>query len=279
MNISPILARLDSEICACHPARITALVAAIRQHAVDIQAAEHPNVKALRERLKPSADVTPDGIAIIPVNGVLAQRPDIVELLYYGAEDTSAIQDMVKSASADNAVKGILLKVDSPGGFITGGPETADAVAKAASRKPTVAFTDGMMASLAYWIGSQASAVIATRSASVGSIGVFAAHIDATEFHKAIGMKVEITRNTGGDLKAAGAFGTSMTEAQRADIQAGVDSTFAAFAKDVRRTRQDVSADSMRGQVFDGPDAKKAGLIDAVGSLSYALSRLRGMIG
>jgi len=55
------------------------------------------------------------------------------------------------------------MDINSPGGFSVGGAEIADAIFKSA--KPTVAWVGGMMCSLAYWIGSQAKAVISARSA------------------------------------------------------------------------------------------------------------------
>jgi hypothetical protein len=58
-----------------------------------------------------------------------------------------------------------VLNVNSPGGFSVGGAEIADAVFEFS--KPTVVWVGGMMCSLAYWIGSQAGAVVATRSAGI----------------------------------------------------------------------------------------------------------------
>jgi signal peptide peptidase SppA len=237
--------------------------------------AEHPALTAFREKLKPNYTVA-GGVATIPVEGVLARKPDVFEMAFYGVEDSGNVLDMVQRAANDPEVKGILLAIDSPGGFLTGGPEVADAVS--AAGKPSVAWSGGMMASLAYWIGSQADEVIASRSALVGSIGVYAAFADYTKRAEAAGIKVEVFKNAEGTFKAAGLPGTSLTDAQRTHIQAGVQATFADFKSAVVSARPAIPAGAMQGQTFSGQWAKDAGLIDRIGDQAYAVGVLRGMI-
>lgn len=240
-------------------------------------AAEHPYFKGMREKLKPQMTVTDDGIAIIPVEGVLARKPDVFEL-FYGVEDTNNVFEMVDRASRDNAIKGTLLDVDSPGGFMTGGPEVGDVVKAMSKRKPVVTWTGGMMASLGYWIGSQASRVIASRSAIVGSIGVFTTHLDWTKAHEAIGVKVEVIKNSEAEFKAAGIMGTALTESQRANIQERMKAAFTEFRRAVTGARADLPDDAMKGQVFSGQEGVKAGLVDVLGTREQALRILRGMV-
>ncbi|MFM7102570.1 MAG: hypothetical protein ACKO3N_15530, partial [Verrucomicrobiota bacterium] len=115
-----------------------------------LQAAELPYLKKLREDLRPKAVVSGD-VAIVPISGTLGRRPDVIDLLYFGMEDTEVLLEEFSQAAANPWVRGILLDVDSPGGFLTGGPELADAVRRTSTRKPVVAWTGGSMASLAYW--------------------------------------------------------------------------------------------------------------------------------
>ena len=245
--------------------------------AIDFQAAEHPGLKKAREMLKPQADIRGD-IAVLPIDGVLARKPDPWEMAFYGVEDTCAVLDMVNQAASNEDIRGILLNVDSPGGFLTGGPEVADAVRAAAKQKPVVAWTGGTMASLAYWIGSQASEVIASRSATVGSIGVYMALPDYSKAFEAAGIKMDVIKNKEGAFKAAGVPGTSLTEEQRAHFQDRIQASFQEFQRAVKASRPDATADSMRGQTFTGRESKAAGLVDRVGDLPYAMGVLRQMI-
>ena len=77
------------------------------------------------------------------------------------------------------------------------------------SSKPTVAWAGGMMCSLAYWIGTQASAVVSTRSAMVGSIG---AYVSVVDFHRMLanaGIEVKVFTQQGGDLQGGGDAGSA----------------------------------------------------------------------
>ena len=241
------------------------------------QAAEHPLLKAMRERLRPQIERAGD-LAIVPVAGALARRPDPVEMAFGDFEDTDSIRSLVEQAAADSDVSGILLDVDSPGGFYTGGPELADAVRSAGKRKPVVAWTGGMMASLAYWVGSQATQVVASRSATVGSIGVFIALYDVTKLFDAFGVRVELFKNKEGSLKAAGLPGTSLSDAQREHFQERAQAAFEEFRKTVQSARAGVPAEAMRGQTFSGVEAKGVGLVDRIGDRAFALSALRALV-
>jgi signal peptide peptidase SppA len=243
--------------------------------AFEPQAAEHPYFKELRAKLKPKAQVRDDGVAIIPIEGVLARKPDPYEMLFYGIEDSNSILEMVDTAASDKAIKGVLFDVDSPGGFVTGGPEVADAIRLMGQSKPTVAFTGGTMASLAYYIGSQAGTVVASRSAQVGSIGVYTTNVDYSRMLENAGIKVEVIKNKEADYKAAGVMGTPLTDAQRSNIQARIQSTFEDFKGAVKGARPQAQDYAMKGQVFSGKDAKAAGLVDAIGDFNYALSLLK----
>jgi signal peptide peptidase SppA len=236
--------------------------------------AEHPALKAMRERLKPQMTISAEGIATIPVEGILARKPDVYEMLY-GVEDTSAILDMVETAQNSPDVRGILVLGDSPGGFVTGGPEVADAIKQTNKQKPVVAWTGGTMASLAYYICSQAGTVVASRSSQVGSIGVMAAYADYTKAREQSGVKLEVIRNKEADFKSPGAYGTALNDDQRAHIQERIQASFKDFKKAVQTARPQVKDDAMRGQVFTGSEAKREGLVDAVGDKSYALALLR----
>lgn len=244
---------------------------------IEPAAAEHPAIRRLRDGLKPQAERV-GNLAVIPISGALMRRPDPWEMAWGEAEDTDSIRALVDQVSADSDVAGILLDVDSPGGYLTGGPELADAVRSARARKPVVAWTGGMAASLAYWVASQANEVIASRSAAVGSIGVYIALLDYSRLFEAFGVKLELFRNREGTLKATGIPGASLTEPQRDHLQEVAQTTFGQFKAAVRSARPDVTDEAMKGQTLAGAEARKAGLIDRVGDRTFALSVLRGLV-
>ena len=167
-------------------------------------AAEPESWGKVRQAFAPKATVE-NGVGVLEISGILAYRPDIGSLFFDGFEDSAEVLAAFRRLDADPETKAIVLNVNSPGGFSIGGAEIADAVHNSA--KPTVTWAGGMMCSLAYWIGSQASAVISSRSAMVGSIG---AYVSVVDFHRMLanaGIEVKVFTNKEGTYKAAGTRG------------------------------------------------------------------------
>ncbi|HNQ88391.1 MAG TPA: S49 family peptidase [Verrucomicrobiota bacterium] len=223
--------------------------------------------RKVRQALAPRTTVE-GGIGVLEISGVLAYRPDLGEMFFDGFEDSAEVLSAFRRLEADPDVNALILDINSPGGFSVGGAEIADAVFKSA--KPTVAWVGGMMCSLAYWIGSQASAVISTRSAMVGSIG---AYVSVVDFHRMLanaGIEVKVFTNKEGTFKAAGMPGVPIAEDHAAEFTRQAQRSFDVFRADVLRAREGVPVEAMQGQVFDGHAAKRVGLVDALGDLNYA---------
>jgi signal peptide peptidase SppA len=240
-------------------------------------AAEHPDLTKLRERLKPKMRLE-DGIAHIPIEGVIAYNPDPVEMAFYGVEDSRNIMKMIQDARLHKDVQGIQLNVDSPGGMTMGGMEIAEAVADTNKIKPVSAHIGGMGASLGYLIPSQAGDVTASRAAMVGSIGAYVMHTDLSRMAERWGIKVEVFKNKEGKYKAAGVPGTSLSDDQRANFQERAQVAFDDFKGMVLEARPGISAETMQGQVFTGKNALGLGLVDAVCGCDEATLRLKKRI-
>ena len=196
--------------------------------------------------------------AIIPIKGVITSGLHPIYRVI-GFADTEQIAGWIRAAVANPLVEEILLRIDSPGGMVTGTPELAAAVAAADRIKPVLAHTSGMMDSAAYWIASQARAICCTPSADVGCVGVYQLYYDQTAYLATMGIKANIFKS--GDLKASGHPDIPMTEAQAAHVQAEIDAIGVQFRAAVT-ARRDIDEDSMRGQSFLGTEALARGLVD-----------------
>jgi signal peptide peptidase SppA len=230
-------------------------------------AAEPETWKKTRQAFAPRTKID-NGVGILEISGILAYRPDLGSLFFDGFEDSAEVLTAFRRLETDPEAQAILLNIHSPGGFSIGGPEIADAIHGCG--KPTVAWAGGMMCSLAYWIGSQAKAVVASRSAMVGSIG---AYVSVIEFHRMLanaGVEVKVFRNKEGIHKAAGMPGTPVSDEHAAEFTRQAQRSFDLFRADVQRSRNNVPASVMQGQVFDGAEARRNGLVDALGDLGYA---------
>jgi len=216
-------------------------------------------------------------IAVIPVTGLLMKRPTSFERRLFGASSTSMTGAAIQSAALDKGIDSILLWVDSPGGTVDGTAELADTVVAASKKykKRTVAHIDGLGASAAYWIASQAQEVYATRMSQVGSIGVRMMAYDWSRMFENEGITPVVVDT--GQHKSAGAPGTKITDTQRAEWQRVVDGMFEQFkgaissARGLKGKRLDAVTE---GQVWLGTEAVDLGLIDGTQSLDATLADL-----
>jgi signal peptide peptidase SppA len=215
-----------------------------------------------------------DGIGIIRIHGPLMRDPDLISSLLFGATDMNQVAEAIQEAVSRDEVKSILLDIDSPGGTVNGTPELAQAVADAAKLKSIHAFSAGQMCSAAYWIASQADAIYATPSARVGSIGVLLPMLDETKAFEQAGLKVELF--AAGKFKSVGVPGVSLTDEQRAWLQADIDEIYGDFKAAVLARGRRITADVMEGQCFSGRKASYNSLTSGVvQDRATALMKLR----
>jgi signal peptide peptidase SppA len=200
-----------------------------------------------------------DGIAHIPIGGPIGKGFGKFEK-GAGAVDVDDVRSELDQAEQDPLVRAIILDIDSPGGMVKGTPELADRVA--ACDKPIYTFCAGCMCSAAYWIGSAADMICATKTADIGSIGVYCALVDSSERYKAMGVKVDVI--AAGKYKGAGIPGTALSPDHREQLQNWINETAAMFYEHVQAMRPDASLEDMQGQVFKAKSAMARGLIDQV---------------
>lgn len=178
-----------------------------------------------------------------------------------------AIREAVVHAAEDPAIKHIMLDINSGGGTVNGVADVASLIRHVNDKvKPVTAFTDGAMMSAAYWLGSSAGKVYASKVAGVGSIGVIATHQEFSKMMEDIGIKATVIRS--GKYKALANSMEPLTDAAKTQIQDSLDVIYGVFVQHVSAMR-DVSynvADSKmaQGREFWGDAALSAGLVDGI---------------
>lgn len=208
-----------------------------------------------------------DGIAYIAIEGAMMKGRSS----FGGCCTVDARRDL-RAADADPLVRGIMLRIDSPGGTVNGTPELADEVAKL--KKPCFAMVEGMCCSAAYWVASQADRIIAGRADLIGSIGVYAVLEDSTGMQEQWGIKSTVVST--GPFKGLGADG-KVSDALVSDVQREVNDLNEHFLAAVADGRG-VALESVRtladGRVHVGDKAMGLGLVDEIGSLDMAVAEL-----
>lgn len=231
---------------------------------------------SLHAKFSPSAGLIPDspgpastqptedddempGVAVIQVYGILGKHLSDMETMCGGC-DVDAISADMEAALGDSSVQSILFDFDSPGGVVSGIPELAAKIRAADQIKPCYAFTEAQCCSAAYWLASACRAVFCTQSADLGSIGVYVALVDDSEWWAKEGYKLNLIK--AGEYKAMGISGQPLSDKERALIQADVDNIYSMFTADVLAGRGVVATETMQGQTFMGVAAVTANLAD-----------------
>jgi HK97 family phage prohead protease len=196
---------------------------------------------------------------------------------------TDWLVDALNEAATNEAVRGVVLDIDSGGGMAVGTPEAAEAIYRFRDVKPIWAVANGGAYSAAYYLAAAAGRLLVTPSGGVGSIGTLTMHEDITEMLANIGVKVEILRATEAENKARFNPFESLTDEERAVVVEELDTRNGQFLSDVARYRgmepESVAEVSELGRTFLAPAAVAIGLADGVMTLRDAVAEMSAMVG
>ncbi|MDO5037853.1 MAG: signal peptide peptidase SppA [Tissierellia bacterium] len=220
-------------------------------------------------------------IAVLPVEGTIINMATSYPGLTEGYQHAQFI-DSLYAATEDDTVKGILLKVNSPGGGVYESAEIHHHIEeiKKLSDKPIWTFMGNMAASGGYYISAPTDHIIASPETLTGSIGVIMSHTDYQELYGKLGLKEEPFKSA--PMKDIGAGYRDMTEEERALMQGLVDGMYSRFIDVVAQGRgltRDQALALGDGRIFDGYQALEAGLVDEIGFYDEALGRFESELG
>lgn len=191
---------------------------------------------------------------------------------YCGPEGTKSKQAIIASTESDPNCAGVVLDIDSGGGQVAGTPEFYDFLKNYS--KPIVSYTDGLMCSAAYYIGSAADHIIANKRAdAIGSIGAMVSFLDFTGMYEKKGAKLIKAYATKSTEKNADV--ESMLQGDVAPyIQNQLDPIVEDFISDIKATRTNVSEQVFKGATYNASKAIKLGLVDEMGTLTTAINKV-----
>lgn len=215
--------------------------------------------------------------ALINVDGAIVYGASMLDKLFFGAVDTKEIMEAVADVMNDDKITDIVFAVNSPGGTAKKMNVLSDMVYALSQRKNTVSVNTGVMASAAYYFGSQTGAVFTDDELNhTGSIGTKAILYDDSEMFKSQGVKVIPVAT--GEHKAMLESGVEITEGQVQIIQDLVNEMQDKFNEAVERTRvnADMSdgSEGRSGLSFTYNKAQELGLVDGVKSVDEAFTFL-----
>jgi len=218
--------------------------------------------------------VNDEDIAIINVFGGMSHRGGWWRTSY------ESIRANFRTALNDSSVKAILFNFDTPGGVVSGVFDLADEIRNSRDVKPSYAFVNEQATSAGYALASATSKVFSPRTGMVGSIGVRMIHVDFSKMDKAAGIKVSIIY--AGARKIDFDDSMPLSPEARKVGQDCVDKAYDLFVKTVYKNRRvgslDLTEEKIRATeagIFEGEDAKTAGLIDDVMTFEQAINYIK----
>ncbi|MCB0340237.1 MAG: signal peptide peptidase SppA, partial [Bdellovibrionales bacterium] len=196
-------------------------------------------------------------IAVLELSGVITDSKDFLDALYKQVEDDS--------------VKGIVVRIDSPGGAVGPAQEIYSALYRLRDKKPIIASMGTVAASGGLYVALGASKILCQPGTLTGSIGVI---VQIPNFKKVVDLVgVDVYTIKSGELKDAGNSFRAMTEREREFLQSTVDVAYGQFVDAVTQSR---SLDEAKvrefadGRLILGSQAIDYGIADGYGDVQDA---------
>ena len=220
-----------------------------------------------------------DKVVILPIEGVILETEE------------GFVSRAIDHALKDENVKAVVLRVNSPGGSVSGSDYLYHHLRRFAEndkrKVPLVVSMGGIAASGGYYVamavGSTPDAIFAEPTTFTGSIGVLIPHYNLVELMQKVGVEDDSIASN--PLKMMGSLSKPMTEKERQIFQSLVDDSFDRFKQIVRSGRSKFEKDPAAldrlatGQIYAAEQAKKNGLVDQIGFLEDAVDRAIALAG
>jgi protease-4 len=216
-------------------------------------------------------------IAIIDVSGTIFEGED------------SFADKQIKRVRDDSEVVGVVVRVNSPGGTVTGSDFIYHRLRELAEKRrlPIVVSMGSVCASGGYYVamavGNQSNTIFAEPATWTGSIGVIIPHFDISAGLAKLGISEDSIASA--PLKKMGTPTRPMTEAERKILQTLVEESFRDFKDIVVSGRPKFKADPAAlnavatGQIFTAKQALERGLVDRLGFIEDAITRATELAG
>lgn len=228
-------------------------------------------------------------IAVMELEGEI--ESSYGESFFGGDSNASALLKSLINVKKDNDIKGVIIKINSPGGTVAMSQSIYNQIMKIRQEKPVVVVLDDTAASGGYYVASAADRIIAQGGTLTGSIGVIFSFMD---FHELLTNKlfVDSVVIKSGKYKDIGSPTRVFTQDERALMQEVVNDSYDQFIEAIIKGRvnrndkytveKSVLTESelkkyADGRIFTGRQAKKLGFVDSIGDIDTAKDMIEKM--
>jgi protease-4 len=191
-------------------------------------------------------------------------------------------RELVEAAAADDTVKAIVIRINSPGGEVTASDRLHRIIQQADASKPVIAYLDTIAASGGYYAACGSRHLIAHPTTFTGSIGVIMQSVKYGELFDKVGVAMEVYKS--GELKDLLSGTRETSPKEMALVNELVQETYTRFLEIVAANRKK-SVEELRGspltdgRIFSGSQALAAGMVDQNGFIEDAYAQAMELAG
>lgn len=217
-------------------------------------------------------------IVILDVNGVIQDTGETGSFLQSSGYNHQDFMKKLNYLKEDDSVKGIIIKVNSPGGGVVESAEIHDKLAEIQkkSKKPVYISMGSMAASGGYYISTAAKKIYASPETMTGSLGVIMEGVNYEKLADKYG--VDFVTIKSGEHKDIMSPTRKMTEEERQILQSMINNSYEGFVKVISEGRN-IPVEQVKkiadGRVYDGRQAKNLQLIDGFGYLDDVVTQMK----
>jgi len=189
---------------------------------------------------------------------------------------TAGMIRQLRQVRDDASIKGVILRIDSPGGDGIASDDILHEAKLLSQKKPTVISMSDLAASGGYFIAMTGDPVVAYRNTETGSIGVFFGKVNLRGLYDKLGVKKELMKR--GRFADIDTEYAPLNDEQRAKLRTEIEVFYRGFVQRVadgrKRKYDDVEA-LAQGRVWTGAQAKQNGLVDEIGGIDRAIEMVK----
>lgn len=209
---------------------------------------------------------TGEKVGIVEVEGVILSAGQVIEDL--------------KGFREDDAIRAIVVRIDSPGGAVGPSQEIFREILKTAETKKVVASMGSVAASGGYYVAAATEKIFANPGTLTGSIGVIMSYTNFQDLLGKIGLSPVVIKS--GEYKDIASPVRPMEEEEKRILQEFADDIHQQFIDDVaagRKMKTEAVAQLADGRIYTGRKAVELGLVDNLGGLEDAVEAVGRMAG
>ena len=221
-----------------------------------------------------------DAIAIITGEGVIISTKQPSPFAQGNSIVSRDFVKLIRKAKNDETVKGIIIRINSPGGSAIAAEEIYQEILEAKKVKPVYASMSNIAASGGYYIAMACDTIIAHPHTVTGSIGVVAAFPNFSKLISNLHMNVDtISTGTGNSYFMSPFLHRKNEDALKFEkMSYSIYKSFVTKAAESRNMSFDAMRKVAKGRIWTGEDALKNGLVDALGDLQLAIDLMNNRI-